>query len=357
LEGISDAGTLRYRSEFTSINDLECFEVPRTMTAYYDKRQLDANECLSAKGWRLFKVLDTEESWIDIAHGNRLWSTEFIEKNQIEKNVGYRPHMRSEMVEWRLNKAGEPISLIYRVHAQQLKKHEPFTSRLFVISLKNNTPSFCGIAKTNKEAREIADKEQSCVNTLPNVGLENGNSRIIGEKKLFTRKNPTKMTRYDNSRFRNQHTSADGTQDLPELPKKLEAYLNRYDRFFSEYDAPVGWQLFAMFSQDYSWFDIVRGRSLWSTYQVIGNVGPAATIVERVQWRMTKTGAPKALIFRVRAQKEDNANIYISRLIVISLTGNTPRYCGTAKTNIEAYAIADRIKICAGDLTFETLPK
>ena len=69
------------------------------------------------------------------------------------------------------------------------------------------------------------------------------------------------------------------------------------------------------------------------------------------------TEGVKALIFRVIALDDEKPNSLISRLVVIGLTGNKPRYCGTAKTNIEAYAIADKSINCTDIETTKTVPK
>jgi len=47
-----------------------------------------------------------------------------------------------------------------------------YVSRLFVIGLANGAPRFCGIAKTNPEALELADKATACSRSLPDRKLK-----------------------------------------------------------------------------------------------------------------------------------------------------------------------------------------
>ena len=60
------------------------------------------------------------------------------------------------------------------------------------------------------------------------------------------------------------------------------------------------------------------------------------------EWRVTKSGEPKALIFRVDAQDPDIAEKKHSRLYVISFDNGIPKYCGKVKTNEEAVKMADK---------------
>jgi hypothetical protein len=141
------------------------------------------------------------------------------------------------------------------------------------------------------------------------------------------------------------------------MSKKLEQYLTRYGNFISEYTAPGGWRLIGYHETEHSWLNIIRGRTVWELRNSQSNVGQASAPLDRVQWRVTKNGIVKALIFRVIALDDEKPNSLISRLVVIGLTGNKPRYCGTAKTNIEAYAIADKLINCTDIETKKTVPK
>lgn len=156
-----------YISKFTSIESKNCSKLPKQIDTYFEKHGLYGDECKAPKGWRLFIVVGGDRSWVDIAHSNSLWTTEQEVMYKNDNFFGYFPNITSKQVEWRINKNGIPSALIFRITAQNPEQVGTNESRLFVVSLKDGIPQFCGTAKTNEEARSIADNTASCSTTLP----------------------------------------------------------------------------------------------------------------------------------------------------------------------------------------------
>jgi hypothetical protein len=161
-----------FTSKYTSILDKDCSKVPLRLLIGF-KNAESAYECPAIKGWRLFKVYDrdSERSWLNIAKRRVVWST----ANQVRINpkyvFGYFPNIDySSRVEWRISNNNVPIALIFRVAVTDPNpkaiRVDSWLSRLYVISLKGDEPRFCGIATTNEEAREIADKALNCIEFL-----------------------------------------------------------------------------------------------------------------------------------------------------------------------------------------------
>ena len=106
-----------------------------------------------------------------------------------------------------------------------------------------------------------------------------------------------------------------------------------------------GIRLFAVYDDSRVWIDLSDGVNTWSTMKEVynANFGHFPALREGVaEWRVTKSGEAKALIFRVDAQDPDIIGKTHSRLFVISFDKGVPKYCGNVKTNEEAVKIADR---------------
>ncbi len=147
-------------SLYTSIKSGDCHKPSVSMVAFYESRGLTAEECKAAEGWRLFVVSSDARSWLELARDRTLWSSEEQVVNRNE--FGNFPNIGSEKVEWQMTKANSPASLIFRIAAQDPAHTDKNLSRLFVIGIRNNTPHFCGVAKTNKEARALAEGTSPC---------------------------------------------------------------------------------------------------------------------------------------------------------------------------------------------------
>lgn len=157
------------QSLYTSIKSTACSKPPAPTIAAYNARGLSAQECPAPKGWRLFAVSSDERSWLEIARDRSLWSTE--EEVVYRNEFGHFPNLGAERVEWRMKKPGTPSALIFRISAQDSNRPASGPgamnlSRLFVISLANGAPRFCGTAKTNEEAKTLADNAKTCTTAL-----------------------------------------------------------------------------------------------------------------------------------------------------------------------------------------------
>jgi hypothetical protein len=154
-------------SKFTSIKDNDCKKLKsHSMILLFGSDSVV--ECYAPKGWRLYIEYDREEirSWIRLSHQDSIWTTINQVWGDEKYEFGHFPNVNSQLVEWRVTKTGEPNALIFRVNAQNPSKSTSILTRLFVISLRNRVPRFCGMVKTNKEAREIADKTTTCTTIL-----------------------------------------------------------------------------------------------------------------------------------------------------------------------------------------------
>lgn len=128
-----------------------------------------------------------------------------------------------------------------------------------------------------------------------------------------------------------------------------------------ECKAADGWRLFVVSSDERSWLELARDRTLWSSEEQVVNRNEFGNFPnigsEKVEWQMTKTNSPASLIFRITAQDPANINKNLSRLFVIGIRDNTPHFCGAVKTNKEARALAEGTSSCSIDLQIKELPK
>lgn len=151
-------------SLYTSIKSGDCQKPSASIAAFYESRGLTAEECKAVEGWRLFVVSSDARSWLELARERTLWSTEdqVVHRNEF----GNFPNIGSEKVEWRMTKTHSPASLIFRITAQDPANVDKNLSRLFVVGIKNNIPLLCGVVRTNKEARALAEDTSSCAIAL-----------------------------------------------------------------------------------------------------------------------------------------------------------------------------------------------
>lgn len=147
------------QSLYTSIKSEDCQKPSASILAFYDSRGLTVEECKGVEDWRLFVVSSDARSWLELARERTLWSSEDQVVNRNE--FGNFPNIGSEKVEWLMSNH-TPVSLIFRIAAQDPENVKKSLSRLFVIGFKNNTPQFCGVVKANTEARALAEKTSSC---------------------------------------------------------------------------------------------------------------------------------------------------------------------------------------------------
>ena len=144
-------------STYTSMESKNCKAVTGALKELYpDAEQIDggAEECQGNKNWRLIVPFFDARSWVALTDGKTVWDTvEYV----MNSPFGYFPNV-GEKAEWRMTKAGKIQALIFRIGAQDPDDYTKGVSRLFVIGLDTSEPKFCGIVKTNEEARKLADK-------------------------------------------------------------------------------------------------------------------------------------------------------------------------------------------------------
>ncbi|RII29601.1 MAG: nuclear transport factor 2 family protein [Geobacter sp.] len=161
-----------FHSVFTSLKNKDCKKIQSD--SMISALGSDAVvECPAPNGWRLFVEYDHEEarSWIRLSFGGVIWSTLEQVWNDDKYEFGHFPNVNSPKAEWRISTTGEPSALIFRVNAQNPENSSLRLTRLFVVSLTNHKPRFCGMAKTNEDARELADNATNCTPMLNKITL------------------------------------------------------------------------------------------------------------------------------------------------------------------------------------------
>lgn len=142
-------------STYTSTVSKDCKMVTEALKKIYpEAEEIDggAEECQGNKNWRLLVPFFDARSWIALTDGKFVWDTvEYV----MHEPFGQFPNV-GEKVEWRY-KSGKLQAIIFRIEAQDPETFK-LVSRLFVVGLDTKEPEFCGIVKTNEEARKLADK-------------------------------------------------------------------------------------------------------------------------------------------------------------------------------------------------------
>jgi hypothetical protein len=152
--------------KYTSVKQKDCWEPKGYFGKQFDFPE-HTQECLGLKGWRLFMVADSERSWLEIAKGKRLWSSQNeVNGSDGENSFGQTQDLGSlSRVEWRLKADGTPIALIFQVQATDPNStlHKLLILyRFYVIGLSKGVPQFCGSFKTKEEARKIVHNPSRC---------------------------------------------------------------------------------------------------------------------------------------------------------------------------------------------------
>lgn len=148
----------------------------------YLSRSLEVSECptkirIQSTILRLFVVSTDERSWVDLALGSTIWSSEDEVVYEKENQFGYFPNVGNAPVEIRMNDAGNAMGLIFRVTAQA--SNQEFSdlgisniSRLFVLGFKETGICFLGIARDNIMAHKLLDSGTVCKRMLKVEHLE-----------------------------------------------------------------------------------------------------------------------------------------------------------------------------------------
>src|SRR3989339_811011 len=155
----------------------------------------------------------------------------------------------------------------------------------------------------------------------------------------------------ENRRPTSVYTSVKPTDCHVPPPPLVTAYEAR-GLAVRECQAPKGWRLFVVSTDECSWLELSRDGLLWSTEEQVvyrNNFGNFPNLgADKVEWCLSASGSPIALIFRISAQSPtppDNATVIksLSKLFVIRLDDGTPQFCGVVQTNKEARELADRV--------------
>jgi hypothetical protein len=153
---------------YTSVKTSDCRNPPASLSQSFDGRGLTAQQCRGIDGWTVFAVSSDERSWLELDRGGQLWTTE--DQVVYQNDFGNFPNLGADKIEWRVRR-GVPYAVIFRIAAQDQSRlgpsGAPTISRLFVVQLAADGPRFCGIAKTNDEARKLADAAAACSTALP----------------------------------------------------------------------------------------------------------------------------------------------------------------------------------------------
>jgi hypothetical protein len=110
-------------------------------------------------------VSSEERSWIDIAVGDTLWTTEDPIVYAPENQFGYFPNVGATPVELAMDGKQVPLGLILRVTAQdpnQQKQGSSNISRLFVFGFRKERVCFLGLTDNNVAARSFLQPDLNC---------------------------------------------------------------------------------------------------------------------------------------------------------------------------------------------------
>lgn len=97
--------------------------------------------------------------------------------------------------------------------------------------------------------------------------------------------------------------------------------------------------------EDGGWINLSNDKQIWSTSDLIYNYtrgGVPHISGKKAEWRVSKSGELKALIYRMGSTDAIDYKKVYTDLFIISFDTGKPMFCGTAQTNEEARKIADR---------------
>lgn len=119
-----------------------------------------------------------------------------------------------------------------------------------------------------------------------------------------------------------------------------------------ECPAPPGHRLFIVADDARSWIDLEAMGHDWSSEDAIIRDHPVGHFPnvagsEVAEWRLDGTGAPHALIFRVKAQDPEAPDRSLSQLYVVRIGPGAPCLLGRVSGNDAARALADAAPACA----------
>ncbi len=162
-------------SSYASLLDDNCFQPSGDTLYHYAKNDLGVVECrVKNKEIRLFVVSSQERSWIDIAVGDMLWSTEDSIVYSSENQFGNFPNVGSTPVELVVNKKQVLVGFIFRVTAEDRDREDQSSakiSRLFVFGFRKEGACFLGLTDDNSAARSFLQKGVNCRQQLKSSNL------------------------------------------------------------------------------------------------------------------------------------------------------------------------------------------
>lgn len=175
------------KTEYISLKPDSCKTPDDSVYDYYSSRGLIVSECstnttVQSLPLRLFIVSTDERSWIDLAIGNTIWSSEQEIVYEKENQFGYFPNVGHTPAELRTSPAGA-VGLIFRVTAQNIDQQLSNSgissvSRLFVFSFRNSKVCFLGLTRSNTTARNLLDSDAACKRMLKNEKLNEEKQQI-----------------------------------------------------------------------------------------------------------------------------------------------------------------------------------
>lgn len=144
-------------SSYSSIKVSDCHNLSQSEDEHAEIRA----QCPSHAGWQVFTLSNDERSWLELARNNQHWTTltEVLNTTQAGQFAG----LGSDKLEWRApTVTAAANALIFRLSGQDPDHNDKRLSALVVLKLSATGPQFCGVAKSNQAAQELADKPDAC---------------------------------------------------------------------------------------------------------------------------------------------------------------------------------------------------
>lgn len=163
------------RSQYVSLQEKSCKKLSGFLNQHYISRDLVAIECpanvtVQSVPLRLFIVSSEGRSWIDLALGDTIWSSEDEVVSEKENQFGYFPNIGNTPAEIRINQT-QTTGLIVRITAQNPEPRlsnlgASNTSRLFVFGFRDSGVCLIDLVRDNKMARDLLDSGVDCKRIL-----------------------------------------------------------------------------------------------------------------------------------------------------------------------------------------------
>jgi hypothetical protein len=132
--------------------------------------------------------------------------------------------------------------------------------------------------------------------------------------------------------------------------KSLKFDKRRLDRY--ECESMKGWRIFTVTGAERSWLEIVQENALWSTEEAIvtgsaNNFGNFQSLdFEKLEWIISSSGKPAALIVPVVAQDPEQYDKNLFRFFVIKFIDGIPKLCAVVKSARKATVTVNKSTKC-----------